>query len=79
MTSRACELALGATATDHAPWHIVPSDSKTRRTLMVAQILLHELEQLAPAYPPGPAPLIGRRVEWSNGPRNEWRFGVRLT
>jgi PPK2 family polyphosphate:nucleotide phosphotransferase len=60
---RAYELALGATATAHAPWTIVPSDSKSHRNLMVMEILLQSLEQLAPAYPPGPASLIGVRVE----------------
>jgi PPK2 family polyphosphate:nucleotide phosphotransferase len=59
----AYELALGATAAPHAPWYIVPSDSKGHRNLMVAQILLDAFEQLAPAYPPGPASLIGVRVE----------------
>jgi PPK2 family polyphosphate:nucleotide phosphotransferase len=60
---RAHELALGATAAAHAPWYVVPSDSKSHRNLMVMQILLDALERLAPAYPPGPASLIGVRVE----------------
>ena len=60
---RAYELALGATAAAHAPWYVVPSDSKSHRSLMVMQILLDALERLAPAYPPGPASLIGVRVE----------------
>jgi PPK2 family polyphosphate:nucleotide phosphotransferase len=60
---RAYELALGATATARAPWYIVPSDSKSHRNLMVMEILLQALEQLAPAYPPGPASLAGARVE----------------
>jgi PPK2 family polyphosphate:nucleotide phosphotransferase len=60
---RAYELALGATATAQAPWYIVPSDSKTHRNLMVTEILLGVLGELAPTYPPGPAPLIGVRVE----------------
>jgi len=60
---RAYELALGATATAQAPWTIVPSDSKSHRNLMVMQIVLQALEQIAPAYPPGPASLAGVRVE----------------
>jgi PPK2 family polyphosphate:nucleotide phosphotransferase len=60
---RAYELALGATATAQAPWTIVPSDSKSHRNLMVMQIVLQVLEQIAPAYPPGPASLAGVRVE----------------
>jgi PPK2 family polyphosphate:nucleotide phosphotransferase len=60
---RAYELALGATATAQAPWYIVPADSKSHRNLMVIEILLHALEHLAPAYPPGRASLAGVRVE----------------
>jgi PPK2 family polyphosphate:nucleotide phosphotransferase len=59
----AYELALGATATVHAPWYIVPSDSKSHRNLMVMEILLNALEQIAPAYPPVPPSLVGARVE----------------
>jgi PPK2 family polyphosphate:nucleotide phosphotransferase len=60
---RAYELALGATATAGAPWTIVPSDSKSHRNLMVMELLLEALEPLAPAYPPGQASLIGKRIE----------------
>jgi len=42
---------------------VVPSDSKSHRNLMVMQILLGVLDELAPTYPPGPASLIGVRVE----------------
>ena len=59
----AYELALGATVAPHAPWYVVPSDSKSHRNLMVMQILLGVLDELAPTYPPGPASLIGVRVE----------------
>jgi len=59
----AYERALGATATRHAPWYIVPADSKSHRNLMVMEVLLHVLEQLAPSYPPGPPSLAGVRIE----------------
>jgi len=59
----AYELALGATAAAHAPWYIVPADSKSHRNLMVMQILLGVLGQLDPAYPPGPASLVGLHVD----------------
>jgi PPK2 family polyphosphate:nucleotide phosphotransferase len=59
----AYEQALGATATAEAPWYVVPSDSKSHRNLMVMEILLHVLEPLAPGYPPGPAALIGARID----------------
>jgi PPK2 family polyphosphate:nucleotide phosphotransferase len=60
---KAYEKALGATATQHAPWYIVPSDSKSHRNLMVSEILLHVLERLAPRYPPGLPSLAGLRIE----------------
>ena len=60
---QAYELALGATAAAHAPWYIVPADSKSHRDLMVMEILLHTLERLDPAYPPGPPNLIGLKIK----------------
>ena len=48
----AYEVLLGATGTAHAPWYIVPSDSKTHRNLMVTEILLAAMRPLAPSYPP---------------------------
>lgn len=59
----AYELALGATATARAPWYIVPADSKSHRNLMVMEILLQVLGELAPAYPAGLPTLIGARIE----------------
>jgi len=60
---QAYELALGATATAHAPWYIVPSDSKSHRNLMVMEILLQALEGLGLTYPPGPPSLIGLKIK----------------
>ena len=54
--------ALGETATREAPWYVIPSDSRTHRSLMVLEILLHALEPLAPAYPPGDPALRGTLV-----------------
>ncbi len=58
----AYELMLGATGTGHAPWYVVPSDSKTHRNLMVTEILLATLRRLAPSYPPAQAELAGLEV-----------------
>jgi len=58
----AYEHALGATATQHAPWYIVPANSKSHRNLMVMEILLRALEHLAPRYPPGLASLARVRI-----------------
>ncbi len=38
-------------STPHAPWHIVPSDSKTRRNAMIARIVRGALEDMDPGYP----------------------------
>ncbi len=59
---QAYEAALRATASHHAPWYIVPSDSKSHRNLMVMEILLDVLERLAPRYPPGLPSLAGLRI-----------------
>jgi len=59
----AYEVLLGATASAHAPWYVVPSDSKTHRNLMVTEILLAELRGLAPSYPPAQTKLAGLKVQ----------------
>jgi PPK2 family polyphosphate:nucleotide phosphotransferase len=43
-------------STEHAPWYVVPSDSKTRRNAMVARIVRDTLEQMDPQPP---------KVDWS--------------
>lgn len=45
--------AIQQTDTDDAPWYIVPADSKTHRNLVIANIVLAELEKLKLSYPPG--------------------------
>ena len=52
---RAYEQALAATSSAHAPWHVVPADSKRHRNLMIAQLLvktLREMKLKAPAADP---------------------------
>jgi PPK2 family polyphosphate:nucleotide phosphotransferase len=44
--------AIGETDADHAPWHLIPSDSKTHRNLAIAGIVCETLECLKLAYPP---------------------------
>jgi PPK2 family polyphosphate:nucleotide phosphotransferase len=48
----AYEEALTRCNTEHAPWHIVPSDRKWYRNLVVSQILRETLERLDPQFPP---------------------------
>ena len=53
---RAYEKALAATSTAHAPWYVIPADSKRHRNLMIAQLLVKTLEQMKlEAPPPDPA------------------------
>ena len=54
---QAYENLLGATSTVWAPWTVVPADSKTHRSLMVATVLRDALLQLDLKVPP-PNPLL---------------------
>jgi len=36
---------------DHAPWHVVPSDSRSRRDAIAARLIRGALEKMAPKYP----------------------------
>lgn len=38
-------------STEHAPWHVVPSDSRSRRDAIAARLVRGALEKLAPKYP----------------------------
>lgn len=48
--------AIAATSTAHAPWYVVPANSKLQRNLIVATVICDALENLKLAYP---APLPG--------------------
>jgi PPK2 family polyphosphate:nucleotide phosphotransferase len=50
----AYEQAIRATSTEHAPWHIVPADSKTNRNLLISRLLLNTLKKMDLNYPPVP-------------------------
>jgi len=39
------------TSTPWAPWHIIPSDSRSRRGAIISSIVRKTLEDMAPAYP----------------------------
>ncbi len=52
---QAYEHAIKATSTDHAPWYVIPADSKTNRNLLISRLLLHTLKSLKLSYPPVPA------------------------
>jgi PPK2 family polyphosphate:nucleotide phosphotransferase len=48
---RAYEDAIRATNADHAPWYIVPADSKTHRNLIVANLLLETMQDMHLEWP----------------------------
>jgi PPK2 family polyphosphate:nucleotide phosphotransferase len=50
----AYENAMKATSTSHAPWYVVPADSKTNRNLLISKLLLNALKSLKLTYPPVP-------------------------
>lgn len=53
----AYETAVNECSTEHAPWYIVPSDSRTRRNAMIARLVRGALEDMDPNYPdPGYRP-----------------------
>jgi hypothetical protein len=39
------------TATEHAPWYVVPADNKWFTRLVVSTVLIDTLESLSLAYP----------------------------
>jgi PPK2 family polyphosphate:nucleotide phosphotransferase len=48
---QAFEEAIGATASKHAPWFVVPADNKWFTRLIVAAAIVHAVENLGLAYP----------------------------
>jgi len=38
-------------STAHAPWHVIPSDSRSRRDAIAARLVRGALEKLSPKYP----------------------------
>ncbi len=49
---RLYQQAIVETSTDHAPWYVIPADSKTHRNLAIASIVLQEMQSMQLAYPP---------------------------
>jgi PPK2 family polyphosphate:nucleotide phosphotransferase len=48
----AYEIALERTNTEHAPWHVVPSDRKWYRNLAIGELLVETLESMDLDWPP---------------------------
>lgn len=60
---RLYDRAIGATSTDHAPWHVVPADRKWLRDVAVSELVVEALERMNPAFPPPRPELSGIVVE----------------
>lgn len=52
---RAYEEMIGRTATEHAPWYVIPADQKWVARVLVSEVLLGVLEDIDPHYPEMPA------------------------
>jgi PPK2 family polyphosphate:nucleotide phosphotransferase len=46
----------------HTPWYVVPANRKTVRDYLVAQLLVHHLEQLDPQPPPADPALVAQAM-----------------
>ncbi len=60
---QAYQNALGATSTDHAPWYVVPANSKRHRNVMIAQLLVKTMRQMKLKRPPPDPALKGMIVK----------------
>ena len=60
---RAYEDAIRATDADHAPWYIVPADSKTHRNLIIANLLLETMQGMDLDWPAPKADLAKVKIE----------------
>ena|SRR5450830_269403 len=60
---RAYEKAIRETDAPHAPWYVVPANSKTHRNLVIASLLLETLESMDLQYPPPHPDLSSFTVE----------------
>lgn len=59
---QANEKAILATDADHAPWYIVPADSKPQRDIAVATLLVETLRGMQLEFPPGDPKLAKVKV-----------------
>ena len=47
----AYQTAVARCSTDHAPWYVIPADSRTRRNAMIARIVRGALEDMNLSWP----------------------------
>ena len=55
--------AILATDAEHAPWYVIPANSKTHRNLAIAGIVLETMQDMKLAYPPAKKELAGLKVK----------------
>ncbi|MBC7454647.1 MAG: polyphosphate kinase 2 family protein [Massilia sp.] len=60
---QAYQRAIAATDTDHAPWYVIPANSKTQRNLLISSLLLEILQDLKLSFPKPDAALSSLKVE----------------
>ncbi len=60
---QAYQRAIVATDTDHAPWYVIPANSKTHRNLLISNLLLEILKDLDLSYPAPQAEVSKIKVE----------------
>lgn len=55
--------AINATNTKHAPWYVIPANSKTQRNLAIAEIVGEKMRELKLSYPSGKPNLSALKLE----------------
>jgi PPK2 family polyphosphate:nucleotide phosphotransferase len=55
--------AINATNADHAPWYIVPADSKTHRNLIIAHLMLETMQGMKLEWPAPKADLSKVKID----------------
>lgn len=60
---QAYSVAIKQTDADHAPWFVVPADSKTHRNLAIATLVRDCLQSMKLSYPPAKPELVGLKIE----------------
>lgn len=60
---QAYQQAIQETDTDHAPWYVIPGDSKTQRNLAIASIVAEVLDKMRLSYPPANPDYAKLKVE----------------
>lgn len=54
--------ALAATSAEHAPWYVIPANSKTHRNVMIAELLLRTMTDMKLEFPPPKPELEGVKI-----------------